>query len=190
MKFRRRKYLINTGFQIKIILTYVLISFIGSMAAVSIFSLLAFKKLESLMWSTHISAQSTGELIKPLFFRTNIAGFIFIATLLAITAYLIFRKTSGPIYRMSSDIKKAADGDLTGKISLRQKDEFKDVAHDLDEMLTSLRDRFREVSVKHESVSARLDILGNDTSVTECDAVLAEIAGMEEELHRFHVTRK
>ncbi len=186
MKFRRRKYLINTGFQIKIILTYVLISFIGSMIAVSIFSFYAFKKLESLMWSTHISVQSTGELIKPLFLRTNIAGFIFIATLLAVTAYLIFKRTSGPIYKMSLDINKAAHGDLTGKISLRQKDEFKDVAHDLDEMLTSLRDRFSTLSGMHNDISTRLEGLGKETSATDCNAILADIAGMEIELRRSH----
>ncbi len=77
MKFIRRRYIVDAGLQMKFIISFVLVSLLGSVAAVVAFNFFALRKMETLMLSTHISAKTTGELIGPLFVYVNIISFLF-----------------------------------------------------------------------------------------------------------------
>jgi len=191
MQFRRRKYLIDTNYQIRIILTFVLISFLISIAAVVCFNFFAMKELETLMWSTHINVQSTGELIRPLFIKVNIAGFIVVSILIIAAAFMIIKRTSGPLYRMSNDIEKAAGGDLSVDISLRQKDEFKDIANDLDNVLQNLRARFQFVHDEYPAVSKNLpNIRQKEKDTKDYSAVISDIERLEKKLEEFTIVKQ
>lgn len=188
MKFRRRRYLINTNYQMRIITIFVFIAFIGSLAAIGLFNFLANNKLETLIWSTHISAHSTGELIKPLFITINIAGFIFVSILILITAFIITRRTSVPLQSMAKDIAKAADGDLTVVIPLPQSDEFRDTASELNNMLKSIRARFKVINDSYMDISNKLeDLNAKRASADYLDTILLQVESLETELNKFKV---
>ena len=147
MKFRRHRYLIDAVFQSKVILTFIAVSFLGSLVAVTLFNYITLKKLDVLMQSSHISVQSTGEIISPVFVQVSIVAFVFVAALMIITAMMIIRRVAKPLYNMSVDIKNAAHGDLTVEPSLKQKGEFRDTAVDLDLMLKSIRQKFKSINM-------------------------------------------
>lgn len=191
MTFRRRKYLTDRGFQMRIILTFVLISFLVSIAAIACFNFFAMKKLEALMWSTHINVQSTGELFVPLFMKVNITGFIVVSILMIVAALLIIKKTSGPLFRMSKDIERATNGDLSVNISLRQKDEFKDIANDLDHVLHSIRERFQFINNQYSGISDNLDkIHQREADARDYSAVFSGIERIEEKLEEFKTIKQ
>jgi methyl-accepting chemotaxis protein len=186
MTFRRRKYLIDTHYQIRIILIFVLISFLVSIAAVACFNFFAIQELEMVMWSTHINVQSTGELVRPLFITVNTAGFIIVSLLIVAAALLIVRKTSGPLYRMSQDMERAAGGDLSLNISLRQKDEFKGIAEDLDNVMQSIRERFQFINEQYPGISNNLaKIQQKEIDPKDCRAVISDIERLEKKLEEF-----
>jgi methyl-accepting chemotaxis protein len=191
MTFRRRKYLTDTNFQMKIILTFVLISFLVSITAVAFFNFFAIKEFDAIMWSTHINVQSTSELLRPLFIKVNIIGFIVVSILTVIAAVLIIRRASGPLYRMSKDMERAAGGDLSLDIALRQKDEFKDIANDLDIVMQSIRERFQFINDEYPGISRTLaKIQQNKMDSKDYSIVFSGIERLEKKLAEFTVAKQ
>jgi methyl-accepting chemotaxis protein len=125
-------------------------------AATAVFNVLANKKLEELLWSVFITAQSTGEVLKPIFIYANIFSLIFICALLALTWTWMLKKINGPLIRMNNDLKMIQDGNFTTDIILRRNDEFADVAAALNDMLTRLRQRFGEFKTGYDEISRAL----------------------------------
>ncbi len=192
MKFRRRKYLISASLQIRYSVLFVIIAVLGNFCAVAVFNTLASKKLESVIWSTHISIKSTDQLIAPLFIYVNAATFAFITILLIISGIWMIRNSSGPLYRMSRDINKIAEGDLSINISLREKDEFQDVAIDLNHMTEKLRTDFSSIKENCLNISqslGRLKTSLDDGKVSEgnYDNVLENINDLKSGLNKFQI---
>jgi methyl-accepting chemotaxis protein len=192
MKFRRRKYLINAGMQIRYSILFVIIAVLGNICAVAVFNILASKKLDSVIWSTHISVESTDQLIGPLFIYVNAATFAFITILLIISGIWMIRNSSGPLFRMSKDINKIAEGDLSTNIYLREKDEFQDVAIDLNHMTEKLREAFSSTKENCLNISKSLGTLktllaAGKISEGNYDNVLENINNLRSSLNKFQL---
>ena len=105
MKFRRRKYVINSGLQMRFSFLFIVVALLGNILAVGAFNMFSLKKLDAARWSTHLNIDSTGELLYPVFLYVNIGAFLFITMLFIIVGAWMLRKTTGPLIRMSKDIK-------------------------------------------------------------------------------------
>jgi len=156
VKYRRRRYIVSPGFQWRFVLGFVLVALTGSAVATALFNLFALRRLEVLRWSAFVPVQSTGEVLKPLFIYVNLFSLLFVAVLLVITGALMMRKVSGPIYRIAEELKMIGEGNLSSEIILRKRDEFRDVAIALNEMLEKLRVRFSELKERYEEISQQL----------------------------------
>lgn len=192
MKFRRRTYINDAKLQMKFVTAFIIICLLGSILTSAVFNYLALKKLETLMWSTHISIKTTDELLRPLFINITIINFILVTAFLIITGLWMIRKTTGPLYRMLKDVQKVAAGDLSTDITLRQKDELKDVAHELNAMVKGIRDRFVAINNKYTDVSLSVkglksDLSDKETSMKACKSLLNKIEGLETEINRFNL---
>jgi methyl-accepting chemotaxis protein len=192
MKFMRRKYLIDQGLQMRYSILFIIIALAGNLCSVIVFNSLALKKLDSIMWSTHISVSTTADLLNPFFISVNVATFLFIAVLSIITGIWMIRNTSGPLYRMSKDIRKVAEGDLSTSVSLREKDEFQDVAETLNTMVGQLRSEFVAITGKYTDISKLLAGLESpsrkgEVSPEDYDALLKNISDIESRLNKFQI---
>lgn len=190
MQFRRRTYINDAKLQMKFVTAFIIICLLGSILTSALFNYLALKKLETLMWSTHISIKTTDELLRPLFINITIVNFILVAALLIITGLWMIRKTTGPLYRMFKDVRSVAAGDLSTDITLRQKDELKDIAYALNAMVKGIRDRFADINKKYADVSLSVKELTGDrsnkeASMKDCTSLLNRIEGLETEINRF-----
>jgi len=187
MKFRRRNYIINKKMQLRYSLLFVLASFAGSILAVTLFNTLAVRRLETLIWKSHLNIQSTGEVIKPLALYVNIADFLFVLLLLVLIGSWMIRKTSGPLFRISRDIDQIGSGDLSRNIVLRRKDEFKDVADDLNSMTGKLRKSFFEIregyTLVSESVRHLKEVSGSGEDTTDTvNKIESQLAAVEKKI--------
>ncbi len=192
MIFRRYKFIVNARLQMKITLVFVIVSLAGSVAATAVFNYFALKELEKIMWSTHISLKDTGEIIGPLYVYINVIDFLFVFILLIIASMWITKKTSGPLFRMSKDIMKVANGDLSVMLKLRSKDEFRDTASELNRMIAGMRDRFKSLNEKHVNVSQSIAKLNNEINApqkmkTSISAVFSNIRDLQEELKKLEI---
>jgi len=153
MIFKRRKYIVDKRFQGKFILFFVIISSFISIVATVVFNHIALKRLESIIWSAHISVKTTDEVIGSLFIYVNIIAFLVVSLLLILTGIWMVRKTSGFLYVISKNIMRVANGDLSVSIDLRQKDEFNDVVSSLNDMIKKLRERFSDIKQRYGEIS-------------------------------------
>ena len=154
MIFKRRKYIVDKRFQGKFILFFVIISSISSIIATVVFNHIALKRLESIMWSAHISVKTTDEVIGSLFIYVNIIAFLVVSFLLILTGIWMVRKTSDFLHVISKNIMRVANGDLSVSIDLGQKDEFNDVVSSLNDMIKKLRERFFNIKQQYGEISA------------------------------------
>ena len=154
MIFKRRKYIVDKRFQGKFILFFVIISSFISIVATVVFNHIALKRLESIIWSAHISVKTTDEVIGSLFIYVNIIAFLVVSFLLILTGIWMVRKTSGFLYMISKNIMRVANGDLSVSIDLGQKDEFNDVVSSLNDMIKKLRERFFNIKQQYGEISA------------------------------------
>jgi methyl-accepting chemotaxis protein len=185
MKFRRRKYIVSSRFQWKFVIVFVTVALMGSVAATVFFNLLALERLEELRWSAFVTVQSTSEVLRPFFISANLFSLIFVSVLLVITGAWMLRKVNGPIYRIMQDLKTIGEGNFSSAIILRQKDEFKDVAVALNEMLDGTRERFGEFRARHEEISQALVELEIDHAKgNPVDARADKIIAMIQDLQR------
>ena len=153
MILKRRRYINNPGYQMKIVISFVLITFVANIVSITVFNYFALRKLEDIMWSTHISAHTTGDIINSLFIYVNIANFFFITVTLAFMGRWMIKKTAGPLNRMSWYVRNMTEGDLISRIELRKSDEFQDVASEIDIMRESLRGEYKSISNAYDDVS-------------------------------------
>lgn len=182
MIFNRRRYIINTGFQVRFVVPFVILSLSGSIIAMVAFSFFVLKELEKVMWLSHINIKSTGELIRPVFIYVNLADVVFVSLVLALTSIWMIKKASGPILRMTKDIGKVTDGDLSTTIILRGKDEFQDIAHDINVIIKNQRERLKKINEQYMHISADIvkspgDSGNHEKILKELDSLRKEISG-------------
>jgi methyl-accepting chemotaxis protein len=188
MKFRRRQYIVNAGLQMRYALIFIVIALLGNVCAVTVFNIKAFKKLDDIRWSTHLDIESLGELLTPLFISVNVVMIVFLAIVLTITGIWMIRKSSGPIYRMSKDIERFAAGDLSAHIGLREKDEFQDVAVQLNDMMKTLGGELVSIREQYHSLSLSLSNLENalkSGETSNCEGLLNDLSDLESRLEKF-----
>jgi len=159
MKFRRRRYITNAGFQWRFVFGFMVSTLLGSVAATVVFNYLATQKLEELRWSVFFSAASTSEVLKSFFIYVNLFSLLFVAVLFIITGIIMMKKMNGPLYRIIKSLKPIGEGDFSSTITLRQKDEFGDTASALNNMRHQISERFRALKNNYQDISHALNEL-------------------------------
>ncbi|MBI4697750.1 MAG: methyl-accepting chemotaxis protein, partial [Nitrospirae bacterium] len=137
----------------------------------------------------------TGDVLRPLFIYISVIDLIFVSFLVVVISMWMLKKTSGPLYRMSQDIVKISQGDLTLNINLREKDEFKEVAQELNSALKNIKKLFRALNEKYSRVSASIievqkESAGSGAIRSDFSTVLARIEELEAEFRPLKFGKK
>jgi len=140
--YKRKTYYIKNSAQSKFIFRFVAISIFGGLLAVCAFNYLAYKKIDSVLYSMRMPKISPGGLLWNEMIYTNIFVIIFILIVFSLTARSLYNKVHGPLKKLTNDIKRMRSGDFSRNIALRQKDEFHDFADTLNRMSQELDNRF------------------------------------------------
>ncbi len=171
--YKRRKYIVDSGFQWKFVFCFVAIALIGNLLATVVFNYTAIQRLEALRWSVMFRAQSTGEILSNLFMCVNLFNLLFVSVLLVITGVWMLNKMNGPIYGISKVLAQIREGNFSASIFLRKKDEFRDVADELNNMIDQTKQRFSRFSIEYSKLSQTLTEL--NTSHVNRDSINNEV---------------
>ncbi len=85
---------------------------------------------------------------KNLLKKANILllwGLLLVLLELAVLSIFVSHKIAGPIYRFEKFAEEVSNGNLTGKIILRQGDELTQIAEKFNSMLTKIRERLKKI---------------------------------------------
>jgi len=165
-QYKRRTYYIKNSAQSKFIFRFVLLSILGGAAALAAFNYLAYKKIDSVLYSMRLPNISPGGLLRDEMVYTNAFVIIFILIAFVLTARNLFNKVNGPLKKLTSDILKMADGELHFPVTLRQNDEFRDIADELSTMATSLNQRMQAIQDHTDTIIALAETAHPDSGDT------------------------
>lgn len=149
---KRRTYYIKNSAQSKFIFRFVMLSILGGIIALASFNYLAYKKIDVILYSMRLPKISPGGLLWGEMFYTNLFVIVFTLIAFIFTAKGLFNKIHGPLKKMTNDINRMADGELNFPVSLRQKDEFRDLADELSRMAVSLNQRLSQIQDQTDSL--------------------------------------
>ena len=190
MPLFRRVYFIQKDFQSRFILRFVLTITIWAVAAISLFLLMAERKMEELLYSPHITVKTTAELLMPSIFQAHALALVLFTGILLYALHSLWKRLSVPLYSLKKDITRIAMGDLVSGVVLRDDEEFQGLAKDVDNMRSSLRRSFVRLKERHLELSGAARelekaLLKGKLSAGEVAALQKKVSQMQEELRAF-----
>ncbi|MBI4685661.1 MAG: methyl-accepting chemotaxis protein [Nitrospirae bacterium] len=186
--YRRKKYFVKKNFQARFILKFLVLSSIASILSILLFNYLAYRKIDSVLFSMRIPASGAGELLLKEAFYSNLFAIAVVVIMVMITVRGIFHKIARPLYAIRANLQKIRSGDLSLKIALRRGDEFKDVADELNGMILGLHQRFTEIKGNAQQLSEyarELKDLSGDKNKERLEALKEQVRAVEETLEKF-----
>src|SRR3989337_685227 len=107
----RKIYFIKKDFQFRFILRFVITTTVWAAATVSLFTIMAGKRLEEFLYSPHINIKTTSELLMPSAIHAHIISLLFFTALLAYAIRALWKKLGGPAYTLQNDTTRTTSGD-------------------------------------------------------------------------------
>jgi len=187
--YKRRKYFIKKGFQARFIARFVAVSFIGGILAVASFNFLAYKEIDALLFSMKIPAVNAWNILFREAVYANGLAFALIVFIYMLTAKGIHAKMARSLHRIRVDIHGLIRGDLGTRIHLREDEEFRDLADDLNLMAGELQRRFSDIKGHFERIDESVRELrggpeGDEKILKE--RIMPQIGAVEERLSEFN----
>ncbi|MFH1457703.1 MAG: HAMP domain-containing protein [Candidatus Omnitrophota bacterium] len=184
---RRRQYIVNKEFQIKFILRFCLMVILASLAI----GLLVFHFTRGsttvAIENTKVVVKGTQDFILPVILATVLSVAFFASLAVFLSALFSSNRIAGPIYRLSKEIERLKEGDLTGSFKIRSKDEFQELARNLNEMSKILRGHCSELKGKMKGLESFLQERNYSVSGQDKEAFLSQMKEIEGLLDYFQV---
>lgn len=188
--FGRKIYFIKKDFQSRFIVRFVVITTIWATAAIALFTLMAERKLQEVLYSPHITVSTTAELLLPSAFQAHLISLLLFTVILLVSIHALWKRLSVPLHSLKRDIVRIAGGDLVSGVALREDEEFQDLAADLDGMRGELRRKVAGMKERHAELSEAAEamekaLLKGTLSADQVAAFREKVSWMREELHEF-----
>jgi methyl-accepting chemotaxis protein len=187
----RKIYFIKKNFQSRFILRFVAIASVWAAAEIMLFAYLAAKRLDSIRYASHVDIQTVRELLLPITIGANVVSLLIFAGILAYTINALWKRLSPPLFTIKKDMARIACGDLMSEVSLSKKEEFQDLAADLDGMRKDLREKIVRIKEQQAVLSAAADelsksILKGNPSLPHVVSLQSGVERMKEYVRAFH----
>jgi methyl-accepting chemotaxis protein len=163
---RRRNYFIEKRFQRNFILKFCVLVMAGSFLSGVIIYLMSRSTVTTTFENCRLTIKSTWDFMLPAVLISSAVVIVFIG--LATIAVTLFtsHRIAGPLYRMEKDIDEVASGNLKKVFRLRQGDELKALAENLDKMTRAIGDMVSGIKRSVSEIESNLEtadkkILGN-----------------------------
>ncbi len=132
------------GFQRSVLIRFIAIAAGSNIIATVVFYLITKRRLDEVFYTFHLP-RNIEQFILSYVITANLVSLFVVMVVLVLTMRSTFWKVAGPLFRVSQDVQKLIDGDLTVNIRLRKDDEFKDIASDFDLMGKAMKEKFSKV---------------------------------------------
>lgn len=165
--YKRRRYLIDRRFQGRFILRFFALSCLASVLAVLLFNFLAYRKMDSVLYSMTMPFSGPGDILFTEIVLANVYALLFIAAAFLLTTKRMYARIKHPLRKIHGELGRIAGGDLRTKITLRERDEFRDFADRLNDMAAALRERVAALDREVEGISESLAAAQRDGAAAD-----------------------
>lgn len=178
--FKRRRYFIDKGVQARFIGGFAAACMAGGIVAIICFRYMAERKIEQTLYSVRLPDVLMGYLLMEEMLFTTVFTAFFVLILFAYTGRKLFVRIEGPLTRMAGVIRVISAGDLQTRVRLREEDEFKGFAREVDQMVVSLNTTVKAIKNRaHEAAEASRQ---SDCSAEGQEKLLKRLAALGNEV--------
>ena len=174
--FRRKKFLIKPGYQLKIVLTLALSFIVYSI----ILAFIIFYPLSQEFYASASIDQQARISAQIITLHTKLwPAVLLVAILMSLQLILTSHRFFGPIYRFEQTIKEFLKGDFSQRIALRKHDQLKEMEELLNDLANYMEGARSEVTEFHSSTKERLKEVskkfdsGEETEINEASEILS-----------------
>ncbi|MCF8044604.1 MAG: hypothetical protein K9J83_01995 [Desulfarculaceae bacterium] len=153
-KFKRRNYFINKEFQGKTIFNYFLLVLAGSILFSLIFSFFSSNTLSIVYDNYHLKLGTTPEILMDKIFSTQWIFIVVGGAFVILTTLFLTHRVAGPFYRFEKSLEEMLGKDVSGKITLRKKDEGKELADKINRFNVVLSDDLDRLTQLNKEAAA------------------------------------
>jgi methyl-accepting chemotaxis protein len=187
--FRRRNYFTKKDFQTRFLLPFLFASSLANVLSVILFIVLARDKIDGLLYSMRMPSGNIGALLAPTAFLASIVAVIAVSLSFLWAAWRRYNIIAGPLQQIRADLHKIGAGDLSSRIILRERDEFKDFAEEVNAMAEALSHGLLVLKNQAEDLSKAAEVLkaspGADASRTLSQNMAGVIQSMQKQIGSF-----
>jgi len=164
-KTRRRRYLINRGFQAEFILKFCGLVALGCIIFGIMLYIFSSRTLTTSFENSRLVIKSTADYLLPgLLFSGIIVGLITAAATSIVILFMTHR-LAGPVYRFEKYIETIGLGDFSQDLKIRKKDQFQNLVTSFNKMTKDVRAQLLKII----ELSNKLDSLIEELAVTSRD---------------------
>jgi methyl-accepting chemotaxis protein len=174
----RRNYLTKKDFQARFMLPFIVASLLANVITVTLFIFLARNKIDGLLFSMRMSHTGAGALLAPAAFLASIVAVVALSLSFLWAAQGMYHKIAGPLHQIREHLHKLGAGDLSSRINLRQSDEFRDFAGEINAMAEALKNRFTVLNDQTADLANAAGALKASPQPAEAAALRRHLAGV------------
>lgn len=141
MHERRRARIVKMGFQRGFILKFCAVIICSSLALAAIVYALSASSTTTAFENSRLQLKSTADFILPFLALSSLIVIIAAGAVTAAITLFVSHRIAGPLYRLEKDIAEVVRGNMNMNFRVREKDELRDLANALNQMMKVLRDK-------------------------------------------------
>lgn len=202
-KFKRKKVFIDKNFQVKFILK-ALLPVVGAVILLSGMGLWQISYLRAnfhfnsfnemiIKISPHIekignSSQTLFDFLQNILILSSITLLVLMVIYVSVIFLYLSHRIAGPVFRFNESFDKLREGDLTEKIVLREKDEFKELAISYNSLSDFLQEKVKKIhkyNLGLDSTLASLKEKSGDEPRAEIEKIEKNIKNISKTLNQF-----
>ncbi len=158
---KRKHLFINKNFQTRFILKFILILFFSGAISIGLTLFYTRDTLTSSFINSKLMIQNTSTAILPQVLYTTLITTVLIGLIVILVTLLISHKIAGPMFRFKKDIDNISQGDLKARISIREGDQFQELAISLNKMIESLHKNISDIQTDVHALGEKTDLSEN-----------------------------
>ncbi|MCK5070695.1 MAG: methyl-accepting chemotaxis protein [Desulfocapsa sp.] len=186
VQFKRRNYFIKKNFQGKLILGYFLFMVAGCLVFAIMLSILSSGSMTMVYQDNNLRIGQTPFMLLKQLVTAHWISIIVGGVFVVIGAMFITHRLAGPMFRLERAVNNMVSGQLDDVIYLREKDEGKELAGQLNEFNKKLSGNIGEVKKRSQNID---DLLAQYSSLDQsrispedCAAIHNSIARQNQSL--------
>lgn len=153
--------LVETGFKLRFMLTFCIITISAVSMASLLFYFLTYRELSHDYGEAFFALQSVKRTVFPLLFASiqSVALLALVSIAIAVISLFFSHKIAGPIYRFEQSMEAVGSGDLTCVVRLRAGDQFRRLEETMCASINSMNQRVRginDVLLRCKTIEERL----------------------------------
>lgn len=151
--FPRRNYFINKKFQIDFAIRFLVLLVIAAIAALGMFLYQSKGTLTAGYSGSELRLLKTSNFFLPMLLMSTISVIIVTSIIGILVLIYLSHRIAGPIFRFQKVLNEMDKGDLTRRFTLRENDQFKELADRINDLARTMDDKFGLIKVQASELS-------------------------------------